>query len=96
MFEKFRTRTLWIIAIVSGACFLISPILATPIGSLADSILLERFKAAWLASHDTSPWSYMAAGENIFTFTTYAIAFIALVSGSMAVWMLYKRKHDHV
>ncbi|OHA72104.1 MAG: hypothetical protein A3A27_02125 [Candidatus Wildermuthbacteria bacterium RIFCSPLOWO2_01_FULL_47_18] len=91
MFEKLHTRTLWIIATVSGGSFLLSPVLASPIGNLADSILLEGFEAAWLGSR-VSPWQYMTLGENIFTAATVLIAFLALACGSYAAWTLYKRR----
>jgi len=97
MFEKLHTKTLWIIAVVSGMCFLLSPILATPIGNLADSILLERFQAAWSASHDPSlAWQSLRSSENIFAAATITIALLSLICGSCAVWTLYRRHKNQV
>ncbi len=90
--ERIKTRTLWLIAIAGGVCFLLSPVLATPIGSLADKILLERFEATWLVSHDASPWWYMTFGENVFTAATIVIALLALTCALWASWTLYKRR----
>ena len=90
---KFKTKTLWIVVIVSGVSFVLSPLIATPIGTLADKILLSRFAEQWPLTHSADPWRYMALGEQIFTFTTLFIAFVALVFGVLAARVLYKRKH---
>lgn len=79
---------------VSIICFFLSPLIATPIGTLADSILLERFQAAWAMSHDpTLPWRSLAAGENVFAFTTGLIALVALTLGVFAAREIYKRRN---
>jgi len=91
MFEKRHTKTLWVIIVVSGMCFLLSPILATPIGDVANSLLLGKFEASWVASQDLSPWQYMALSENIFLSATVLIALTALMFGSYAAWALYRR-----
>ena len=71
MFGKFETKTLWTIVIASGLLFILSPFVATPIGNIADSILLERFEASWAVSHDSSlAWQSLTLGENIFTVAT--------------------------
>lgn len=88
-----KTKTLWVIAVASGICFVLSPILASPLGNLADSILLERFEASWSASHDPSlAWQSLTLGENIFTVATILIALLALTCGSWAAWTLYTRR----
>jgi len=95
--EKLKTKTLWIIAITSGLCVAFSFVIATPIGMLADKILLARFAEQWTQSHDPdSVWSSMAVAEDIFAFTTYLIAFIALVCGTFAAWALYKRRRSKI
>jgi len=107
MFEKRHTKTLWVIIVVSGMCFLLSPILATPIGDVANSLLLGKFEASWVASQDlnpwqymalseniflsATPWQYMALSENIFLSATVLIALTALMFGSYAAWALYRR-----
>ena len=94
MFEKIKTKTLWIIAIASGISFVLSPFIATPIGTLADKILLSRFAEQWSQTHDPSlAWQSMALGDNIFAFTTYLIASVALVVGLIAARALYKRRN---
>ena len=90
---KLKTKTLWVIAIASGICFVLSPILASPIGTLVDKILLERFEASLPTSYNPSlAWNSLALGEDIFTATTILIALLALVCGSWAAWTLYKRR----
>jgi len=69
-----------------------SPIIATPLGMLADKILLSRFAEQWSQSHDPSlAWQSIALGENIFAVTTLLIALTALVCGVPAARVLYKR-----
>ena|SRR3989338_6418635 len=89
--EKLKTKTLWVIAIASGLFFILSPLIATPFGMLADKILLAHFAEQWSLTHSANPWQYMDLGEQIFTFTTLFIAFVALVFGVLAARELYKR-----
>ncbi|OGG48691.1 hypothetical protein A3C18_02400 [Candidatus Kaiserbacteria bacterium RIFCSPHIGHO2_02_FULL_54_11b] len=89
--KKLKTKTLWVIAIASGLFFILSPLIATPIGTLADKILLARFAEQWSLTHSADPFWYMALGEQIFTFTTLFVAFVALVFGVLAARELYKR-----
>lgn len=95
--SKYKTKTLWIIAIASCVCFLISPLLATPFGTLADNFLLTRFAEQWPQSHDPDlVWTSLVLGEQIFTFTTLFIAFVALVCGLFAARVLYQRKKNNI
>ena len=91
--NKYKAKTLWVISIGSGLAFLLSPLIATPVGTLVDNILLTRFAEQWTQSHDLQlVFDSMALGENIFTFTTGFIALVALVFGVIAARELYKRK----
>jgi hypothetical protein len=94
--KKLKTKTLWAITIASGFCFALSFVIATPIGMLADKILLARFTEQWSQTHAADPFWYMTLGEQVFTFTTLFIAFVALVIGVLAARELYKRKRSNV
>ena len=90
--KKLKAKTLWAIVLASGLCAALSFVIATPIGMLADKILLARFAEQRSLTHSVNPWQYMDLGEQIFTFTTLFIAFVALVCGSWAAWTLWKRR----
>lgn len=93
MFARLHTRTLWIIATVSGFSFLLSPILSLSIQDYADKILLERFEAAWMDSHAPSlVWNSISLAEQISLAATILIAVIALSLCTYAAWTLYKRR----
>lgn len=78
---------------ISVACFFLSPLIATPIGNIADRVLLERFEAAWVTSHDPSlAWQSLMLGENVFTAATIVIALLALICALWASWALYKQR----
>lgn len=98
MFNRIQNRKLLVgILAVSVLCFFFSSLIATPIGTLADKILLAQFIEQWPQSHDPRlVWESVALSERIFAITTSVINAVALILGAAAAWTLYQRKRVSV
>lgn len=86
--EKLKKKTLWIIVLGSSVLFLLSPLLASYIGSLADQILSR----IWAQTVNPSTvWSFINAGEYIYGAVLVVLILPPFVLGSRAAYLIYKR-----